>query len=133
MDTLFRLCRQHTRLRLLLHIYLFPTLLESRFSDKISSSVSSSPILPFYSKHLPLQTAGGSTRPKLTLITPASLDKMPSPPALGALGLTFQTMRSMQFASLITIIGLTANFVSEMVAADYEAPPAIIGTLVIVS
>jgi hypothetical protein len=58
---------------------------------------------------------------------------MPSPPALGALGLTFQTMRSMQFASLLTIIGLTANFVSEMVAADYEAPPAIIGTLVIVS
>jgi uncharacterized membrane protein len=56
---------------------------------------------------------------------------MPSAPALGALGLTFQIMRGMQFASLITVIGMTANFVSEMVASDYEPPSAIIGTLVI--
>jgi hypothetical protein len=56
---------------------------------------------------------------------------MSSPPALGALGVTFQAMRGMQFVSLITIIGLTANFISEMVAANYEAPPAIVGTLVI--
>ncbi|KAI9172184.1 ENTH domain-containing protein [Paramyrothecium foliicola] len=102
-----------------------------RFSDKISSPVSSSATLPFYSKHLPLQTAGGSNRPKLSLITPATLDKMPSAPALGALGMTFQAMRSMQFVSLITIIGLTANFISEMVAADYEPASAIIGTLIV--
>ncbi|KAM5355324.1 hypothetical protein ACJ41O_001970 [Fusarium nematophilum] len=52
-------------------------------------------------------------------------------PALGALGHTFTAMRAMQFISLITIIGLTSNFISEMVLADYAAPSALIGTLVV--
>ncbi|KAI5467478.1 hypothetical protein BGZ63DRAFT_28350 [Mariannaea sp. PMI_226] len=58
---------------------------------------------------------------------------MHSPPALGALGVTFTAMRGMQFVSLITIIGLTANFISEMVSNDYAAPSALIGTLVVAS
>lgn len=56
---------------------------------------------------------------------------MAPPPSLGALGVTFQSMRAMQFASLIVIIALTSNLISEMVGADYEAPSAIIGTLVV--
>ncbi|CCT62934.1 uncharacterized protein FFUJ_00461 [Fusarium fujikuroi IMI 58289] len=52
-------------------------------------------------------------------------------PALGALGHTWTAMRAMEFISLITIIGLTANFIGEMVNADYAAPSALIGTLVV--
>lgn len=58
---------------------------------------------------------------------------MAAPPALGALGMTFTVMRAMQFAGLIIIIGLSSSFVSEIVASSYTAPPALIGTLVIVS
>lgn len=47
--------------------------------------------------------------------------------------MTWTAMRGMQFVSLITIIGLTSNFISEMVMADYAAPSALIGTLVVVS
>lgn len=42
-------------------------------------------------------------------------------------------MRAMEFISLITIIGLTGNFIGEMVNADYAAPSALIGTLIVVS
>lgn len=56
---------------------------------------------------------------------------MHSPPSLGALGVTWTAMRAMQFVSLVTIIGLTSNFISEMVMADYAAPSALIGTLVV--
>lgn len=66
-------------------------------------------------------------------VTPAvSLVIMPAPPALGALGLTFTTVRGMQLVSLTTIIGIAANFISELVTADYTAPPALVGTLVVV-
>lgn len=95
--------------------------------DKISSP---SPSIPFYSKHLPLRTAG-SLRPRLSLNTQANSAKMQ--PALGALGHTWTAMRAMEFISLITIIGLTSNFIGEMVGADYAAPSALIGTLVVVS
>ncbi|PHH67333.1 hypothetical protein CDD81_97 [Ophiocordyceps australis] len=49
----------------------------------------------------------------------------------GALGLTFTVMRVLQTIALITIIGLTSNFISEMVSASYQTPSALIGTLVI--
>lgn len=58
---------------------------------------------------------------------------MAAPPALGALGLTFTVMRAMQFVGLVIIIGLGSSFVSEIVVSSYAAPPALIGTLVIVS
>ncbi|KAF7553763.1 hypothetical protein G7Z17_g3387 [Cylindrodendrum hubeiense] len=94
--------------------------------DKISSPA---PSVPFYSNRLPLRTAS-SSRPQLSIVTPESL-KMGSAPALGALGMTWTAMRAMQFIALVTIIGLTANFISEMVMADYAAPSALIGTLVV--
>lgn len=58
---------------------------------------------------------------------------MPAPPALGALGMTFTVMRAMQGVALIAIIGLTSNFISEMVSANYVPPSALVGTLVVVS
>ncbi|KAJ0384317.1 hypothetical protein COL922a_008641 [Colletotrichum nupharicola] len=56
---------------------------------------------------------------------------MPSAPQLGALGHTFTAMRAMQFASLIAIIGMTSNFISEINAADASSPSVLIGTLVV--
>ncbi|PFH62803.1 hypothetical protein XA68_11815 [Ophiocordyceps unilateralis] len=56
---------------------------------------------------------------------------MAPPPGLGALGLTFTAMRGMQAVALIAIIGLTSNFISEMVTAGYVAPSALVGTLVV--
>lgn len=57
---------------------------------------------------------------------------MPSPPALGALGMTFTAMRAMQGVSLITMIGLSANFVSQAVENNNSPPQALVGTLVVV-
>lgn len=109
-------------------------------SGKIPTPTSpSSAILPFHAKHFPLRTARCSSRPRLSLVTPSATTtttctaNMGAPPALGALGLTFTAMRGMQAIALITIIGLTSNFISEMVAASYEAPSALVGTLVVVS
>lgn len=86
--------------------------------------------IPQYSKHLPLKTIK-TTRPKLSLKTlPA---KMGSPPAFGALGAMFTTMRLLQAVSLISIIGLTGNFVAELVSSDFSTPSALVGTLVVVS
>jgi hypothetical protein len=67
------------------------------------------------------------------LITPDSIAKMTAHPALGALGYTYSAMRVMQGISLLTIIGLAANFISEAVNAGYHAPSALVGTLVVVS
>lgn len=47
----------------------------------------------------------------------------------GALGATFTVVRAMQAISLIIIIGISSNFVSEMVAADQKPPSVLIGTL----
>jgi hypothetical protein len=58
---------------------------------------------------------------------------MQTPPKLGALGVTFTAMRAMQFVSLIAIIGMTANFVSEIVALGQAPFPVLIGTLVVAS
>ncbi|TID06698.1 hypothetical protein CH35J_001563 [Colletotrichum higginsianum] len=56
---------------------------------------------------------------------------MGSAPRLGALGHTFTAMRAMQFASLVAIIGMVSNFISEINAADATSPPVLVGTLVI--
>lgn len=52
---------------------------------------------------------------------------------MGALGATFTVVRAMQAISLITIIGLSANFIAEMVAADQSPFKVLIGTLSVVS
>ncbi|KAI1500229.1 hypothetical protein F5X99DRAFT_250996 [Biscogniauxia marginata] len=54
-------------------------------------------------------------------------------PQLGALGVTFTCLRAMQFASLVAIVGLTANFINEIVASQREAPDVLIGTLTVAS
>jgi hypothetical protein len=53
-------------------------------------------------------------------------------PAYGALGLTFQAVRLMEIICLITIIGLTANFVSEIISTNLTPAPELIGTLSVV-
>jgi len=47
----------------------------------------------------------------------------------GALGNTFTVVRVLEAISLVTIIGMTANFISEMVAANQAPPQVLIGTL----
>ncbi|KAJ0158198.1 hypothetical protein CTA2_12092 [Colletotrichum tanaceti] len=56
---------------------------------------------------------------------------MGSAPRLGALGHTFTAMRAMQFASLVAVIGMVSNFISEINAADATSPQILVGTLVI--
>ena len=51
---------------------------------------------------------------------------------LGALGATFSVVRAMEAACLISVIGITANFISEMVASDQAPPPVLVGTLSVV-
>lgn len=51
----------------------------------------------------------------------------------GALASTYKITRALQMASLIAIIGMTANFVSEMVSANTTPPRILISTLSIVS
>ena len=54
-------------------------------------------------------------------------------PNHGALGATFTVVRGMQAVSLIAIIGMTANFISEMVSANNTPPNVLVGTLSVVS
>lgn len=51
------------------------------------------------------------------------------PSNFGALGATFTVVRAMEAICLISIIGMTANFISEMVTAKQSPPNVIIGTL----
>ncbi|KAK8136578.1 hypothetical protein PG984_004518 [Apiospora sp. TS-2023a] len=54
-------------------------------------------------------------------------------PQLGALGVAFTAFRGLQFVSLVAIIGLTANFISEIVSARRDAPDVLVGTLIVSS
>jgi hypothetical protein len=54
-------------------------------------------------------------------------------PDFGALGATFKICRALQSASLIAVIGMTANFVAEIVSSKTSAPAVLIGTLSVVS
>ena len=54
-------------------------------------------------------------------------------PDYGALGATFKSVRVLQVISLISIIGMTANFISEMVNSNKTPPQVLIGTLSVVS
>ncbi|KAI9891818.1 MAG: hypothetical protein M1814_002383 [Vezdaea aestivalis] len=50
-------------------------------------------------------------------------------PAYGALGATFVMMRALSVVSLIGIIGMTANFVADMVSSNVRPQNVLIGTL----
>ncbi|KAL4991815.1 hypothetical protein BDW68DRAFT_151371 [Aspergillus falconensis] len=54
-------------------------------------------------------------------------------PAHGALGATFLIARIIQTCSLIAIIGLTANFIAEIVRYDARPPGIFIGTITVTS
>ncbi|KAI1772132.1 hypothetical protein F4818DRAFT_444758 [Hypoxylon cercidicola] len=54
-------------------------------------------------------------------------------PQLGALGVTFTAFRAMQFVSLVAIIGITANFINEIVTSQRDAPDVLVGTLAVTS
>ena len=54
-------------------------------------------------------------------------------PDFGALGATFKICRALQAVSLIAVIGMTANFVAEVVSANKTPPAVLIGTLSVVS
>lgn len=47
--------------------------------------------------------------------------------------MTFTVMRGMQAVSLISIIGMTANFIADMVANNTVPPSVLVGTLSVVS
>ena len=53
-------------------------------------------------------------------------------PNYGALGATFKIVRILQAICLIAIIGMTANFVSEIVSSNNTPPNVVIGTLSVV-
>ncbi|KAK6948852.1 hypothetical protein Daesc_008923 [Daldinia eschscholtzii] len=52
-------------------------------------------------------------------------------PQLGALGVTFTAFRAMQSASLIAIIGMTANFINDIVTSERDTPDVLVGTLTV--
>ncbi|KAI0020784.1 hypothetical protein F4780DRAFT_791393 [Xylariomycetidae sp. FL0641] len=54
-------------------------------------------------------------------------------PQLGALGVTFTALRAMQFIALIAIIGMSANFINEIVTEGLAMPDVLVGTLVVAS
>jgi hypothetical protein len=53
-------------------------------------------------------------------------------PQLGAMGVTFSIARAAQFASLVAIIGMCANFISVISTAEHNPPAELIGTLTVV-
>ncbi|KAK7898103.1 hypothetical protein LTR67_004735 [Exophiala xenobiotica] len=53
-------------------------------------------------------------------------------PNHGVLGATFKATRALEMASMIAIIGITANFISEMVSAGATPPPVLVAILSIV-
>ncbi|KAI1128775.1 hypothetical protein F5Y10DRAFT_167978 [Nemania abortiva] len=54
-------------------------------------------------------------------------------PQLGALGVTFTALRALQFLSLVTVVGLTANFINEFASSDREVPDVLVGTISVTS
>ncbi|KAK4235463.1 hypothetical protein C8A03DRAFT_17808, partial [Achaetomium macrosporum] len=81
-----------------------------------------------------LRTAS-KERPSLQLVTDfASTQPLKmrfQAPQLGAMGMTFSIMRACQFASLIAVIGLCANFINEIAAAEHNPSSELIGTLTV--
>lgn len=54
-------------------------------------------------------------------------------PQYGAIGMTFKVVRALQAICLIAIIGMTANFISQMVSSNTTPPDVLVGTLSVVS
>ncbi|KAI0184481.1 hypothetical protein EV127DRAFT_228987 [Xylaria flabelliformis] len=54
-------------------------------------------------------------------------------PQLGALGVTFTALRALQFLSLVTVVGLTANFINEFASSERQVPDVLVGTVTVTS
>ncbi|KAI1809780.1 hypothetical protein GGS20DRAFT_580418 [Poronia punctata] len=54
-------------------------------------------------------------------------------PQLGALGVTFTALRAIQFLALVSVVGLTANFVNEFASSEREVPDVLVGTIAVTS
>ncbi|KAI1177253.1 hypothetical protein F4777DRAFT_209350 [Nemania sp. FL0916] len=54
-------------------------------------------------------------------------------PQLGALGVTFTALRALQFLALVTVVGLTANFINEFASSDRQVPDVLVGTITVTS
>ncbi|XDG08928.1 hypothetical protein ABKA04_008543 [Annulohypoxylon sp. FPYF3050] len=54
-------------------------------------------------------------------------------PQLGALGVTFTAFRAMQFVSLVAIVGMTSNFINDIVTSNRDMPDVLVGTLSVAS
>ncbi|KAI0203540.1 hypothetical protein F4808DRAFT_457813 [Astrocystis sublimbata] len=54
-------------------------------------------------------------------------------PQLGALGVTFTALRALQFLSLVTVVGLTANFINEFASSQRQVPDVLVGTVTVTS
>ena len=53
-------------------------------------------------------------------------------PNYGALGVTFKAVRLLQAVCMVTIIGLTANFISQIVSSNQTPPQELVGTISVV-
>jgi hypothetical protein len=93
------------------------------------------PTVPYPKPRFPLRTAS-KERPSLRLVTDFDsaepLKMRFQAPQLGAMGVTFSITRAAQFASLVAIIGMCANFISGISTADHNPPAELIGTLTVV-
>ena len=54
-------------------------------------------------------------------------------PNYGALGATFKAVRALQAICMVVIIGLAANFISQIVSSNQTAPQELVGTISVVS
>ncbi|KAI0975260.1 hypothetical protein F4678DRAFT_321561 [Xylaria arbuscula] len=54
-------------------------------------------------------------------------------PQLGALGVSFTALRALQFLALVTIVGLTANFINEFTSSQRDVPDVLVGTVTVTS
>ncbi|KAI0546508.1 hypothetical protein F4679DRAFT_411425 [Xylaria curta] len=54
-------------------------------------------------------------------------------PQLGALGVTFTAFRALQFLSLVTVVGLTANFINKFASSQRQVPDVLVGTVTVTS
>ena len=65
--------------------------------------------------------------------TPSTLASMPVPDYGAApLAKTFMLVRGLSLFAMVCVVGLTANFVSEIVSTNIDPPREIVGTLTIV-
>lgn len=53
-------------------------------------------------------------------------------PSYGALGATFKVVRILQIICMIAVIGMTANFIAQMVNNNNSPPEVLVGTISVV-